>query len=172
MVETLSLHARYTDFALLGQRSPAENGVEMPDRFLLSVGRPVLVVPHSGTYPKIGERIMLAWDASRLAFRAVSDAMPFLERAKKVHVMAIDRHGGREGHGYIPGADIFLHLARHGIAAEALHAFSGDIDPADEAAYLLVMGAYGHARWREIVLGGFTRHMLAHMTVPVLVSHR
>lgn len=178
-VESLGLHARYADVAVVGQRSPDENGGDMPNRFLLSVGRPVLVVPYAGTYPKIGERIMVAWDASRLVSRAIGDAMPLLDRANKVHVMAIDPHGGREGHGDVPGADMCLHLARHGITAEAQHAFSGDIDPADmllsriadESVDLLVMGAYGHARWREIVLGGFTRHVLQHMTVPVLVSH-
>ncbi|HJO68530.1 MAG TPA: universal stress protein [Rhodospirillales bacterium] len=179
MVESLSLHARYADVAVVGQRSPAEDGPDMPDRFLLSVGRPVLVIPHSGTYPKIGERIMVAWDSSRLASRAVGDAMALLESAKKVDVMSIDPHGGHEGHDDVPGADICLHLARHGVPAKAQHAFSGDIDPADmllskvaeEAADLLVMGAYGHARWREIVLGGFTRHVLEHMSVPTLLSH-
>jgi len=79
----------------------------------------------------------------------------------------------------VPGADICLHLARHGVKAEAHHVSASDVDPADmllsraadEGIDMIVMGAYGHARWRELVLGGVTRHMLQHMTVPVLMAH-
>lgn len=181
--EMLALHARYCDVAVVGQRDPegdeAAAAAEMPDRLILSVGRPVLVIPNVGDYPVIGERIMVAWDASRLATRAVHDALPLLERSRHVSVIAINPQGGVEGHGMIPSADICLHLARHGVNAEAQHLYADDVDvgdmllsrAADQAIDLLVMGAYGHARWRELVLGGATRHMLQHMTMPVLMSH-
>ena len=122
---------------------------------------------------------MVAWDASRLATRAVNDALPILRKASKVHLLAINPEGGREGHGDVPGADIGLHLARHGVKAEASSIHAEDLEAgdallsraADFGADLIVMGAYGHSRWRELVLGGVTRHLLNHMTAPVFMSH-
>jgi nucleotide-binding universal stress UspA family protein len=182
LLPVLSLHARYADIAIVGQRDPEwkDTGDDpgMPDQLVLSIGRPVLVVPHVGQYPVIGKRVMVAWDASRLATRAVNDALPFLVKAKKVAVVAVNPEGGEEGHGEIPSADICLHLARHGVKAEAQHIYAKDMSvgdmmlsrAADEGIDLIVTGAYGHARWRELVLGGVTRHLLNHMTVPVLMS--
>lgn len=179
----ISLHARYCDVCMVGQRDPEGDEVtadpDMPDRLILAVGRPVLIIPRVGEHPVIGERVMIAWDASRLATRAVNDALPLLERAKQVKVLAVNPEGGEEGHGDIPSADIGLHLARHGIRCEAQHVSAHDVDvgdmllsrAADQGTDLLVMGAYGHARWRELVLGGATRHILQHMTMPVLMSH-
>ena len=183
ILPVLGLHARYADVAVVGQRDP--EGIEvpddpdLPDQLVLTLGRPVLVIPHVGEYSTIGKRIMVAWDASRLATRAVNDALPFMADAKKVTVMAINPHGGEEGHGEIPSADICLHLARHGINAEAQHIYADDMSVgdmllsrcADEGIDLLVTGAYGHPRWRELVLGGVTRHLFKHMTLPVLMSH-
>jgi nucleotide-binding universal stress UspA family protein len=182
-VSVVALHGRYADIVIAGQRDPTgEEGVAdpaMPDQLVLSVGRPVLVVPHGGEFPVIGERVLVAWDASRLATRAVNDALPFLTRAKEVVVMAINPKTGEAAHGEIPSADICLHLARHGIRADAQHHYADDVGvgalllsrAADQGIDLIVCGAYGHARWRELVLGGVTRHLLTHMTVPVLMSH-
>jgi len=123
--------------------------------------------------------VLVAWNASREATRAVHDALPILERADLVHVMAINPDHGRAGHGDIPGADICLHLSRHGVKAVCEHITADDLDPgemllsraADEDCDLIVMGGYGHSRMRQLVLGGTTRQLLAHMTVPVLFSH-
>lgn len=183
-VAVVALHGRYADVVVVGQRSPAgsddADDPSMPDQLILSVGRPVLVIPYAGDFPVIGGRVLVAWDASRLATRAVNDALPLLQRAREVIVMAINpKSGGAAAHGEIPSADICLHLTRHGIRAEARHHYADDISAgdlllsraADAGIDLIVCGAYGHARWREIVLGGVTRHLLAHMTVPVLMSH-
>lgn len=181
-VETLALSARYADLAIVGQRNPDRDDLEvdeMPDRFILSAGRPILVVPYVGSFPHIGRTVVVAWDASRLATRAVNDALPILRKAEKVHLLAINPEGGQEGHGQIPSADIGLHLARHDVKAEASSIRVGDLEvgaallsrAADFGADLIVMGAYGHSRWRELVLGGVTRHLLAHMTAPVFMSH-
>ena len=183
--EVASLHGRHADIVVVGQRDPSGEegayGRTMPDDLILAVGRPVLVVPHGGAFPVIGERILVAWDASRLATWAVHDALPLLERAKQVIVMAVNPRTEDEerGHGEIPSADICLHLARHGIRAEAQSQYSEDLGVGqlllsraiDEGIDLIVCGACGHARWREIVLGGVTRHLLAHMTIPVLMCH-
>lgn len=181
-VEALSLSARYADLAIVSQYNPdgdAFESGEMPDRFIMASGRPSLVVPYAGTFPRVGHTAVVAWDASRLATRAVNDALPILRKAAKVHLLAINPKGGAEGHGDVPGADIGLHLARHGVKTEAASLHADDIDAgdallsraADFGADLIVMGAYGHARWRELALGGMTRHMLAHMTVPIFMSH-
>jgi nucleotide-binding universal stress UspA family protein len=179
----LNLHARYADLAVVGQRDPsgedASDDPTIPDHLILSLGRPVLVVPFAGTYPSVGAHALVAWDASRLAARAVNDAMPLLVAARTVSVLAVNPHGGDGGEGQIPSADICLHLARHGVKAEAEHLYADDMDvgdvllarAADLGADLIVSGAYGHARWRELVLGGVTRHLLRHMTVPVFLSH-
>lgn len=181
--EEMVLQARYADLSIIGQVNRDEEatagGEELPDRLVLMAGRPVLVVPYVGNFSKMGERILVAWDASRLSTRAVNDAMPFMVKAKKVEVLAVNPKGGQEGHGEMVGADICLHLARHGVKAEAQHVVADDMDAgnmllsraADEGIDLIVMGAYGHRRLRELVLGGVTRHMLNHMTVPVLMSH-
>lgn len=178
----LSMHARYADLLVLGQvdpEEPPEVGRHLAEEVLLSAGRPALVVPHIGAAATVGERVVVAWDASREAARAVSDAMPLLERAKSVLVVSFDPKPTPFGHGELPGADIALHLARHGVEVEVQREDAGELDVgnallsyvADRGADLLVMGAYAHSRVRELVLGGVTRTMLESMTVPVLMAH-
>lgn len=183
LVESVCLHAKYTDLIVIGQRDTSQEAMEgeeqLVDQVVLDAGRPVLVVPYAGHFRTVGRKIMVAWNASREATRAVNDSLPLLQKAREVEIMAINPRGGRAGHGDVPGADIALHLARHDVKANAEHIFSDDIDPgsmllsraADEGIDLIVMGAYGRSRLRELVLGGATRHLLRHMTVPVLMSH-
>ena len=181
LLQTAKLHARYVDLAVVGQgrdvgNAPAELAF-LPEELALGVGRPVLVVPRYGAFETVGERVLIAWNGSREATRAVNDALPLLRTAATVTVLAIDP--ADESTPRMPSADIALHLARHGIAAEAASTRSVDIGvgdvllsrAADLSADLLVMGAYGHSRIREMALGGATRHILQHMTVPVLMSH-
>ena len=176
----VALHARYADLVVLGQPD-SENGGEVdaqvPEDVVLSAGRPALVVPYIGAGEEIGKRVLIAWDGGREAARAVNDALPLLEKAEFVAVLVVNPSQG--AHGEEPGADIALHLARHGIAVEAQHIEVRDLSTgnallsrlADEAIDLLVMGAYGHSRLREMVLGGVTREVFQQMTVPVLMSH-
>jgi nucleotide-binding universal stress UspA family protein len=183
VVSQLALHGRYVDLVVLGQRDPdaedASSQEDVVDDLVFELGRPILVVPYVGKYPHLGERVMVAWNASRESTRAVSDALPLLAEAKKVLVLAINPQGGNNGHGAIPGADIAQHMARHGVTAEAQHVVSEDINvgdmllsrAADEEVDLIVMGCYGRSRLSEMILGGASRHILRHMTVPVLLSH-
>jgi nucleotide-binding universal stress UspA family protein len=181
-VEQLAVHGRYVDLVVIGQHDPDDNAtpsVDIADLLVLRIGRSVMVVPYAGRYPTVGSTMLVAWDAGRQASRAVNDALPFLERANKVNVLAINPEQGSAGHGEIPCADICQHLARHGAKVEALTATAHDMEvgdillsrASDLGADLLVMGAYGHRRLRELVMGGATRHLLAHMTLPVLMSH-
>jgi nucleotide-binding universal stress UspA family protein len=182
-LEILSLHGRYADLVIVGQYDSHHPAPETPpdlgEMLVFALGRPVLVVPYGGGPATVQERILVAWDAGREATRAVNDALPLLRRAKHVVVMAINPEGNGKGHGEIASADICLHLARHGVKAEADRTQARDIGvgdmllsrAADKGADLIVMGAYGHARVRELILGGVTQTMFDHMTVPVLMSH-
>ena len=175
----VALMGRYADLLVVGQDDPdgeeLENDVNT-DELVLSCGRPVLFVPHSYRVDTVADRILIAWNASREAARAVADALPLLERAKKVTVLCVNPDPGL---GDEPGADIALHLARHGVKAEAAHIFAREIDAGDAllsratdlGADLIVMGAYGRPRLRELILGGVTRQLLHQMTVPVLMAH-
>jgi nucleotide-binding universal stress UspA family protein len=178
-----ALHARYVDLTILGQRDPDRGESEMipphPEQVTLASGRPILVVPYAGHFEDVGRRVLIGWNATREAARAVNDAMPLLAAADVVTVLTIDPREGPHGHGQLPGADISLHLARHGVKAEIERTVSVDLPvgdvllsrAADLGADLLVMGAYGHTRARELLLGGATRSLLRSMTVPVLMSH-
>ncbi len=181
--QAAALHGRYVDLIVLGQLDPGETPAPLtrplPEEVALMVGRPVLVVPYAGDFAEIGRNVLVAWDASRAATRAVGDAMPLLAAAQSVTVLSVDPKGGPGGHGAVPGADIGLHLARHGVKAQVEATASGGIDignallsrAADLDADLLVMGAYGHSRVRELVLGGATRTVIDSMTLPVLMAH-
>ena len=178
------LNARYSDLVIVGQRERGRDaeenaGVapEFADELVLSCGRPVLIVPYAGRFPDAGKRALVAWNASAEATRAVADALPLLARADSVNVIVFET-GPSGDHGEEPGADAALYLARHGVKATVSRYGSPDVDvgsqilsrAADMGADLIVMGAYGHSRLRELVLGGVTRTILESMTAPVLMS--
>jgi nucleotide-binding universal stress UspA family protein len=173
-------HARYMDLVLLGQPEAdarGEHQIGSVEDVVMASGRPALIVPYIGARKTRGHRPMIAWDGGREAARAVNDAMPILEKAEAVSVIAINPDNGN--HGQEPGADIALHLARHGMKVEVQYYNVHDMSvadailsrAADQDIDLLVMGAYGHSRVREWILGGTTRQIFAQMTVPVLMSH-
>ncbi|MGI9303276.1 MAG: universal stress protein [Gammaproteobacteria bacterium] len=150
----------------------------MPLRRLRWVpGRPVLVVPYNATGQKIGRRVLVARNGSREAARAVNDALPILRRADYVQVFSIDPEDIDSGQ-RLSGAAICQHLARHDVDAEASAARASDRQAGDrlnaqvanEALDVIVMGAYGHTRFRETIMGGVTRALLRHMIVPVFLS--
>ena len=182
LAEQITLHARYADLVIIGQDDPDSATVGtagLAGDVLFGAGRPVLVVPHAGRFPTIGRRVLVGWNASREAARAVNDALPLIAGAETAAVLAANPSRGLDGHGEEPGADIALHLARHGVKATVEHRVAPDVPDADlllnhaadMSADLLVVGAYGHSRLREFVLGGVTRTLLKQMTVPVLLSH-
>jgi nucleotide-binding universal stress UspA family protein len=183
-VEVLALHARYADLTILGQpneeqayKGPSADAVLV--NLMLASGRPILAIPYAGDFERVGERVLVAWNASRESTRAVNDALPLLAGATVVTVLAVNPRRGIEGDGNVPAADIALHLARHGVKAEAAHTIAKDISEgdallsyaADLGADLIVCGGYGHSRAREMVFGGVTRTLLQEMTVPMLLSH-
>ena len=178
-VDAMILHLRYADLAVIGQADSdgSRAPLDLPERLVLAAGRPILMVPSVGGFATLAKRILVAWNPSREATRAVTDAIPFLKQADNVYVMTVNPMKGE--HGAVPGADIGLYLARHGVRVEVKTDHGAEIDVGNEllsrAADLdvdfIVMGGYGHSRLKEWVLGGATRTMLESMTVPVLMSH-
>lgn len=173
----ICLQARLADLVVIGQYDPQESSpVVMPDfpqYVVLHSGRPVLLVPHAGRFDEIGKRVLIAWDGSMEITRTVTSALPLLERAQLVEVVAFNESAQAQ-----PAADdVLLYLRRHGIQAEVLRRWcDGGIGEALLAlaatlgSDLIVMGGYGHVRFREILLGNVTRTVLETMSVPVLMS--
>lgn len=164
--------ARLSDLIVLQQPDGDDRLVE---EMLFRSGRPVLVVPRLGEHKTPGQHILVGWNDSREAARAVHDAMPLLQRAESVTLLTADSAGADA----MPGGDIAAHLARHGVVVSLTRSSDAEADPtdlllnaaADRGADLVVVGGYGHSRLREMVLGGVTRGLLRQMTVPVLFSH-
>jgi nucleotide-binding universal stress UspA family protein len=176
--KVLGTIARTFDLSVVGQAEPKSMRDNlMIEGALFDSGRPVLVVPYIQRAGLKLDRVMVCWDGSRNAARAINDAMPFLSRAKAVDVVTIS--AGKDKSGKIKGVDIAQHLARHGLNVELRRINAGDVDvanvilsdAADRDADFIVMGGYGHSRLREFVLGGATRGILSSMTVPTLMSH-
>ncbi|SOZ34922.1 universal stress protein [Cupriavidus neocaledonicus] len=153
-------------------------GRQLLEALLLETGRPTLVVPCSGTFETLGTRVVVAWNGSREAARALHDAVPFIAGAR-VHILCAHTAAENARPDATPVAHAARLLERHGVAVEIEHG-SGVTDmtvgeliltrACDFGADLLVMGAYGHGRMRERVLGGVTRMLLESMTVPVMFS--
>ncbi|RAS21091.1 universal stress protein [Paraburkholderia bryophila] len=174
---------RCADLIIAGQDDPEDPEAYVGDNFaanlVLSAGRPVLLVPYAGSVEPAGTHVMVAWDGSREAARAVHDALPFIRAATRITVVAVNA-AHRDTTTRIPAADIAMAIARHGVHVETRditvdpEASIGDTllsEAAGLGADLLVMGGYGHTRWLELVLGGATRTVMQSMTLPVLLSH-
>lgn len=178
----LALQARYADLVVLGQPEAGEDSpgiiATLPEYVLLNSMRPVLLLPRVGHFERIDRHALLAWDGSLEATRALTAAIPLLRHAGLVTLAVFHPSAHNSVHGEVPGADIALHLARHGVKVEvnerpaaddigeAILSLAAELD-----ADLIVMGGYGHARLREMVLGGATSTVLRAMTVPVLMAH-
>ena len=172
-------HARLRDLAIFPVNPEDPGQRSLVEALIFESGRPVLLLPETTTrqLPSSFDRAAVAWDHSRPAARAIADALPMLQAAKHVHVVTVvDEKHLRKPHS---GVELCKHLARHGVEVtfdktpaegrsigEVLegYAIERDID-------LLVMGAYGHSRLREFILGGATKRVLTHPFTWTLVSH-
>lgn len=175
--------ARCYDLAVLAQANPDNDGEQdlYIESALFTSGRPILIVPYIQKAPAKFDRIVCCWDGGEPAARAIADAMPFLKKAKKIDLLMVTT--AKTSGLRIAGTDMAQHLARHGLnvnVQQIVQQIAGaNIDvgsmilsfAADNDTDLLVMGGYGHSRWRELVLGGATRGILSSMTVPTLMSH-
>ena len=178
--ELVAAHARYADLVIVGQSEPdaaTTTPADLAETVVIASERPVLIVPHIGVTKPPGRTVMLCWNGSREAARAVTGALPILKKADKVIILLVDPKSDGDPEG--PGARVATWLARHGVKAVIKRDTARDSDiggvilsrAADQDADLVVMGLYGHSRMREWVLGGASRTLLASMTVPLLVAH-
>ncbi|MFA7430345.1 MAG: universal stress protein [Rhodospirillaceae bacterium] len=170
--------ARRADLTVLGQHNTDDQGRaprDLVEQVVVNSGRPVLVVPYAGNFPDVGKRAMIAWNGGRESARAANDAIPLIQNADAVTVMAINPQGG----GPLDGSGLCDHLACHGIKAERELLSVTDIGVADYVlshcadmgADLLVMGAFGHYGFPYMLRGGVTKDILEQLTVPVLLAH-
>jgi nucleotide-binding universal stress UspA family protein len=174
-------HARCVDLVMASQADPdwpRSPLLDFPERLALESGRPVLLIPCVGRYPSLGRNVVVAWKPVREAARAAFDALPLLKGADAVHVLEVTEPGSTRSSAS-PDTSIAAALGRHGLKPILRSSLAVDISIGDEilsrladvGADLLVMGAYGHSRLRELVFGGATRHIAQCMTVPTLFSH-
>jgi nucleotide-binding universal stress UspA family protein len=184
IVASLLRHSRSTDLTIIGQANPDDPETFVADNFaetvVLGAGGPVLLVPRAGFFETVGTRVLIGWNGSREAARAVHDAIPFIVRAEHVTIAASSST-------FAPAPSqascsaLAAMLARHGATSIDIARFdrhaaetTGDalLNFAVDGGFdLLVMGAYGHARLQELVLGGATRSVLLTAKLPVLMSH-
>jgi nucleotide-binding universal stress UspA family protein len=183
-VDGVVLQARYCDLVVLGQFDPGDTesstSADFAETVILACGIPVLMVPYAGAVTGTGTRALVSWNASKEAVHALHYALPMLQGASQVDVAVFDPDKLPFAYRAVPDKHIVAALARHGVIANVTRqATASDIDIAnallslasDKGSDLLVMGAYGHARFREILLGGVTREILRSMTLPVLMAH-
>jgi nucleotide-binding universal stress UspA family protein len=178
----MGIQTRYADLAVIGQFDPDDPvpGLmsDFPASVLMQSAHPILIVPFTHQNIKPFARALIAWDASMTASRAVTGALPLLRTASVVDVVVFNASAQDEAHGELPGSDLALYLARQGVSVNVISRRT-DIDIgnallslcADQESDLLVMGGYGHTRFREILLGGATQTVLESMTLPVLMAH-
>ncbi len=177
--EQLGRLGRRFDLVVVGQaqRDEASAAEVVDEGVLFDSGRPVIFVPYIQKAGLKLDRVMVCWDGSRAATRAIADAMPFLKKSKQVEIVMVSAKKPKDDE--IAGADLGQHLARHGLKVDVKRITSTETDvsstilsyAADSSTDLIVMGGYGHSRLREFILGGVTRGLLESMTVPVLMSH-
>ena len=181
VVDVAARYASGADLIIAAQRDPRwpeSRWADIGDRLAVEAGRPVLTVPNEGIHSQIGTTVVVAWDGRREATRAAFDALPLLQRAKSVKVLSLDPPFEGEAPHDFAATHLSAALARHGVTCEAVEGTSdGNIGRSllnsaiEHRADLMVIGCYGHSRLRELVLGGATRHILTHMTIPVFMSH-
>lgn len=182
IAEVFTIHATSADLTVISQTEPSEDGAlqtDLPSQVIMASGRPTLVLPLEWQPEPIGKRVAIAWDGRREATRAVFDALPFLTQAEEVRIVTVDEERKSSLSTFTPVDEIVASLQRYGITLTTERRSSGDgsigeallLYAQDHDSDLLVMGCYGHARFREFVFGGATRDILQLARLPVLMSH-
>ncbi|HTX25016.1 MAG TPA: universal stress protein [Steroidobacteraceae bacterium] len=182
-LDVLPQHARHADLSILDVNTPATStaaGYRFSEEMLFVAGRPVLFVPAVTNLRTLGRHIAIAWNSSRAAARSLHDALPLIEQADEITVLTVNGADFIDRHGALPLPELIAHLGRHGVAAKSIEANGVPAGQIGEelqtraralGADLLVAGAYGHSRLREILMGGVTRDLLSRMTLPIMMSY-
>jgi len=177
--EDAILSSLHCDLVLIGDRRETclPEGVTA-ERVVFEVGVPVIIVPEGWKQREDVKRVVVAWNATREARRAVSDALPYITMAQETTLLVVDSEKSEERHGDLPGSDAALYLARHGgrIHTRTENSYGRGVNEvilsiaAKEDADLVVMGAYSKPRRRQLLFGGVTRSMLSGIRYPLLIS--
>lgn len=184
-LQTLSRHARYADAVVMSQANaeypPNSPGADpdLPAKVAMVSARPVICVPFQGNPKTIGRRILIAWNDSREASRAVTAALPFLRTAECINILVVNPETDSKGNWRDPAAGVAHYLSRHDVEITAVRMESGVDNVTDTLLWgagkmdadLICMGGYGHSRLRELVLGGVTREMIRESSIPILLAH-
>jgi nucleotide-binding universal stress UspA family protein len=184
LIPAVTQRAYTADLLVIGQADPDNPPPRVArtlvEDLLMTTGRPLLIIPYAGRFETVGTNVLVGWTRTRESSRAVHDALAVVAPSAKVTVLTVETARPGADMGALPTLDIAEHLARHGLTVSAARTVVSDgLSPADAlldyvsdiGADLLVVGGYGHSRTREMVMGGVTRDLLRHMTVPVLMSH-
>jgi nucleotide-binding universal stress UspA family protein len=182
VVEVVVRYASGADLTVASQRDPGwpeSDSLDVAVQVAVEAGRPILIIPNEGVHARIGTTVLVAWNGRREATRAAFEALPLLQRAKEVKVLTLGPEAESEAARDLAAAHLCAGLARHGVSCQLIDgpSSSGSVGATlmsratEHRADLLVMGCYGHSRLSEFLLGGATRHVLTHMTIPVLMSH-
>lgn len=176
-------HARFADLCVLSQDvagAAGATGYTFSEQLLFVAGRPVVFIPAHGSFGTLGRHILVAWNSSRASTRAVNDALPLIERAEQVTVLAVNPREFAQRYGALPPEQIVAHLRRHGASVQGVWrdgvASAAIADTVQAEAHrvgadLIVAGAFGHPRLWEKMMGGVTRDLLDRMTLPLLMSY-
>jgi len=166
--------------ASLGSNPETALNTQLIPQVLLSSGRPLLLFPNTGEVNLIDATVTIAWNNTRESARAVFDALPILHRAKSIRLLTVaENKFGAPHYEPLGASDIASALSRHGLSVDIMHRENnGDgvgptilAETKNSGANILIMGAYGHSRLRELILGGATRQILSHTKIPVLLAH-
>lgn len=176
-------HARFADLCVLSQDAPiaaSAPGYSFSEQLLFVTGRPVIFVPSHGAFSTVGRHVLVAWNSSRASARAVNDALPIIERAEKVTVVAANATEFAARYAALPPQNMLEHLRRHGVEPNGIwldkvptaSIAAAVLSKAHEVgADLIVAGAFGHPKLWEKIMGGVTCDLLSRMSVPVLMSY-
>ena len=182
IADTAVRQSANADLVITRQTSPLDDWEllpAVPERLLMECRRPMLVIPHSGAAGTIDKNVLIGWNGRNEAARAIFDALPILQKARHVEITTVGRTASSPKQAFTPTDGIAASLARHGVDVEVFAIAETDLSEGqallqranDQACDLLVIGGYGHSRVSEFIFGGVTRHVLTHMTLPVLMSH-
>ena len=181
MDDVVGARARFCDLTLINPAVEDDNDLRDKTVYgaLYQSAKPILLMPKDGITTLAAERVMIAWDDGLPAIRAVGRSLDLLKNAKDVHIILVDPISAAHAAGQEPGADLARYLVRHGIniTVESLSSGGRPVEKVlqqhavDMNADLIVMGAYGHSRVKQLVFGGTTSSMIDHPSLPVLMSH-
>jgi nucleotide-binding universal stress UspA family protein len=180
--DIVTMHAYYSDLVIVGQTNHKKINlnvpVDLPEYLVKNCGRPVLVVPYVGSFNAAGERIMIAWKESRETIKSLNNAMPFIEMAHNVSIVGATAELN-ESFTDSPMISLCNYLSRHGVSCRTKPIFLGNLTIGDailnnayeQSADLLIMGASVPTSRKVFALSPIAKHVLGHLTIPVLLSH-